>query len=321
MRQRPPLLPLLLVSSAALAPLAPAQEPPPSVTRWARLLEDGAWSAGLHVDVTAKDGLRDSRDDLSDEELFAQGYTRATDTLNDRRALLSVARGLEGWTVFATLPLVDLEREGRTDGGGTFTQDTAGIGDLELGTTRVWRRDEEEILVWSVALSLPTGSIDDEQDGEVLPYPLQPGSGTVDLLPGVSWTHHEEGWSWGLAARGRLELGRNTDGWARSRSLVADGWVGKPLGREWSGRLGLRNSSWGDLHGESDEIQARAGSDPLADADRQGGTRTDLLVGLDWRPAEAWSVSFEVGTPLDEWLDGPQPSTELVGSLAVSVGW
>ena len=300
-----------------LTPAAAAQaKDPPSVSDWAQLLEDGAWAVSLRMEVTAKEGMRDGREDFDDARLIAEGYPVATDSLDEHRQTLHLAHGLADCTLYLSLPLVQLERRGRALPGAPFSGDVDGVGDLTLGLTRAWRRTDRGTLVWSLAASLPTGKVD--EPGE--PYPMQPGSGTFDLLPGASWVLERGHTHWGLALRGRLPLGENGEGWARSRSLVADAWFACELRPGLSARVGLRNSSWGDVHGEAADLAFDP--DPLADDDLQGGTRTDLLLGVDWSSdSDRFRFGLEGGVPVDEWLDGPQPSTDLLLALTLRVGW
>ncbi len=294
--------------------------PPPSVADWARVLEEGHWSASVRLDLVRQDGLRDSRSDVSAGDLFASGYTLATDESSERSLTVVLARGLPECTLFVSLPVVGAERSGRDDGYAAFDHDTAGVGDLEFGMTRTWRRTDRDHIVWSVAASLPTGSVDETEGGAVLPYAMQPGSGTVDVYPAAAWTRTLNDYAFGLAARGRLPLGENSEDWARSGELRFDAWIGKSLSERITGRAGLRSTSWGDIYGESSRLDPLA--DPLADSDRQGGTRTDLFVGIDRRMGSRdLTLSAEIGVPIDEWLDGPQPSTELLVGFALRCGW
>lgn len=312
------LLLLLLVASTA----AQETNPPPSVSDWSSLLEEQQWSLGLRHETVKKEALRDSRTNLSRSDLFAQGYNAYTDDLTEERWTLSAARGFEGCTVFASLPLVNIERSGVTDTAASFSEDASGIGDLTVGITRLWRETEADTFVWSLAASLPTGSVDETDAGALVPYPMQPGSGTLEIVPGGAWTREGDLWTWGLALRGRLSIGRNDEDWSRGSSHVADLWAGRPLGANVSGRVGLRNSSWGDVHGGA--VGLFPGDDPLDDDFLQGGARTDLVLGLEWaRDDEDSPLAFhlELGLPVDEWLDGPQPSTDMILGFGVRFGF
>lgn len=298
----------------ALAPVAAAQEGPPSVAAWAQMLQPEAWAVSLSVERTSTDGLIDSRDEWSPSEIFGAGFDRFTRELLTTRTTLHVAHGLEGCTIYASLPLLDFEREGSTSTPSTFSQSGSGVGDLVVGLTKVWREDYH----WSVALSLPTGSVDETDGGELLPYAMQPGTGTFDLLPGVAWGGGDEALSWGLSIRGRLRIGDNDEGWAHSNSHVADFWVARELDQDLVARLGLRNSAWGDVHGTAAGLQPT--TDPLENDDRQGGTRNDAVFGLEYALDDT-TLALEAVLPLSEWLDGPAPKREAHIGFSIRYGW
>ena len=57
-------------------------------------------------------------------------------------------------------------------------------------------------------------------------YGMQLGTGTVDALPGLTYTGNRELWSWGAAYRGRFAIDDNSEGyhWGDTNQLTA--WAG-----------------------------------------------------------------------------------------------
>ena len=98
---------------------------------------------------------------------------------------------------------------------GTFSSKTQGLGDTKLTAMLRYYDDRIHHIHFNAGLSLPTGSI--TKKGSVLPpfagllgtqpgekvdidrlaYPMQLGSGTVDALPGITYTGHDGALSWG----------------------------------------------------------------------------------------------------------------------------
>ncbi len=72
---------------------------------------------------------------------------------------------------------------------------SSGIGDIALSaSTPLWHRDRHAIVA-NLGVSLPLGSIDeigptprDAENDTQLPYTMQIGSGTIDLLPGIIYS-------------------------------------------------------------------------------------------------------------------------------------
>jgi hypothetical protein len=90
------------------------------------------------------------------------------------------------------VPYVDSAMKHLNQAGVNFTTKSKGIGDVSLlGMYRILRSGNHEFLV-SGGVSLPTGSIDKTDTtpagpNRPLPYAMQPGSGTFDLLPGLTY--------------------------------------------------------------------------------------------------------------------------------------
>jgi len=73
-----------------------------------------------------------------------------------------------------------------------FTTKSKGIGDTRIGAMVHMFDNGAHKAHWSLGLSLPTGATDQRfntpaQENAALPYPMQLGSGTFDLLPGVTY--------------------------------------------------------------------------------------------------------------------------------------
>jgi len=102
---------------------------------------------------------------------------------------------------------------------GEFTTETSGVSDTKVSAlVRGWESGHHK-MHFNIGLSLPTGSIDETDDILTpmnmqptvrLPYPMQLGSGTYDLLPGITY------YSWVMSTN--LALGCNTASRQRCRA-------------------------------------------------------------------------------------------------------
>lgn len=102
----------------------------------------------------------------------------------------------EKLTLSMMVPVLALSMEHRVNMNNVeFTTESDGIGDVTFaGVYQLTRSDNSNWLV-NLALNLPTGSIDEKDVIPVsmgvpvqLPYPMQPGSGTYDITPGLTYT-------------------------------------------------------------------------------------------------------------------------------------
>ena len=132
-------------------------------------------------------------------------------------------------TVVSMIPYLDRSMKHVTFEGpsgnarlGTFTTTSSGIGDVKLMSLyRAWAASDHRIHL-NAGLSLPTGSIDEE--GAVLtpgggrptlrlPYPMQLGSGTFDLMPGATYKGQSDRIGWGAQYLATIRLGDNDEGY------------------------------------------------------------------------------------------------------------
>jgi hypothetical protein len=231
-------------------------------------------------------------------------------------------------TLMAMLPYLDKSMDHRNRMGVKFTTGSNGIGDTRLsGTYKAKTWNSSELLI-NMGISLPTGSTDEEDTtplGKVrLPYPMQLGSGTYDLLPGVTFLGRNEGWSWGGQTLATVRMNRN-NGYRHGHRIEATGWGSKKLSSWWSISARLKGSAWGDIHGSDSRIAQTTPMGvplvPTADPDTRGGKSIDGLLGVNFHPRtgvfNGQRLAVELGKPVYQDLDGPALETE----WAVTAGW
>ncbi|MEZ5975330.1 MAG: transporter [Planctomycetota bacterium] len=271
------------------------------------------------------DGLREGRDDLSSADAFGQGYTVAPTKRTDHRFELEAWYGLnERWDLYAVLPFQSRDLDYDRSLGGADSADTSGLGDIQLGGVFRSYDVEGTRVSYLVGLNIPTGSIDERGTyagtaNSKLPYDLQLGTGTFELMPGMVFeTTTKGGIQLGARAAGRIHLEtENDEGWFPSNSARVDVWAGKQLADDLTGTVRLQGDWWGDLHNFDPELDVN--QSPGEDSLRQGGDRVMVFGGLgyDLDTERDQRVQLEFGAPVDQWLDGPQ----LAVDWTVVLGW
>lgn len=233
-------------------------------------------------------------------------------------------------TLMAMLPYIVLEMDHETATGQHFTTRSKGIGDLSVtAMIRLWESAHHHVHL-NAGVSFPTGSIDRKDDtpasmgkNVVLPYPMQLGSGTVDLLPGLTYTGWSDDFSWGGQARGTVRLGRNDENYRLGNRYTLTGW-GAWKALDWLS-FGSRVAwhQWLDIQGEDDRIPGVSNPMvgtvpaervvPTADPNLRAGQRLDagpsvnfLVTGGALRGVR---FAVEAMVPVYQNLDGPQLET------------
>ena len=264
--------------------------------------------------------------DVSESEILKSFPSASTGMTVEEHMLEVMYAPTNELTLMAMLPIKHIEMDMVMHGGIHFTEHSGGIGDLQvlalytlLGSVTKGHR-----LILNAGMSFPTGSIDEKNTifGETfkLEYPMQLGSGTYDLRPGLTYLGESKKWAWGAEALTALRFGRNDDGYRLGNEYNLTGWVGYAVTDWFAPSLRINGRIWGNVHGADPNIDPTV--DPEGDPHRQGGRRVDLLMGMNFFAPrgilKGTRVMVEAGLPVYENLDGPQLSTRWLFSAGVT---
>ena len=207
--------------------------------------------------------------------------------------------------------------------GETFTSTSEGFGDVSLmALYNVFGnvREPGHRLVLNGGISLPSGSINERFRGRRLEYTMQLGSGTVDLVPGLTYLGQAADWAWGAQALFTVRLGENDNSYRMGDSYRLSAW-GNYKVTEWFGpSLRLDWRDWDNVHGADPEFSPPF-TNPAFDAQKQKGRQLDLLMGLNFYVPQGFlkgnRLSIEGGAPVYQSLAGPNLKTDWL----ITVGW
>ncbi|MGJ8649454.1 MAG: transporter [Opitutaceae bacterium] len=204
-----------------------------------------------------------------------------------------------------------------------FTIISEGIGDIEAGVSWLKWLNQNNSLLFSLGLSLPTGSIDEKgrtprnatMDTQ-LPYTMQLGSGTYDLKPSIVFTGKTGDWNYGANLSLTLRTGENSRDYRLGNVYQGSIWTRYELADWIQPSIRLTGISWDCISGQDDEILGPNPAFPYPAAVTNpkyfGGEKLLAQIGLRLRdPSGRLENSFlevEAGMPFYERLNGPQPS-------------
>ena len=182
------------------------------------------------------------------------------------------------------VPVLDISMDHRTRTGVEFTTESGGIGDVKMSALVGVAARARQRAHLHLGVSAPTGSIDER--GEIpaatnvrLPYPMQVGSGTWNVLPGLTYLGQTDAWSWGAQAIGTVRLGENEYDYALGHRVSTTTWFSRRLSESASASLRLGVDRWGNISGTDPELHPRML--PTADPARRAGSRANLGVGIN----------------------------------------
>lgn len=293
----------------------------------------GRWMFSYRLGLMNMEGNRDGTDGLSVNEVFAGGYgispLKMTMQMHMFGAMYSPSEKI---TLMAAFPLVLKSMDHRTSPGfvpapdTTFTTESKGLSDVKLTGLIPLLKAGQHRLHLNVGLSVPTGSIDEKDDlppldgsDAQLPYPMQLGSGTYDLLTGLTYTGQTSDWSWGGQAAGIYRTGENDNDYTLGDVYSMTTWIARRWSALVSTSLRINGQLLGNIEGVDSSLTVPPGVNPTADPALRGGKRLDLLFGANiYIPGSRMRghrFSLEGGLPVYQSLDGPQLETDWMLTL------
>jgi len=207
-------------------------------------------------------------------------------------------------------------------GGAEFTTEASGIGDIKLGATYGLFAKPGTDFLFNFMINAPTGSINKRDnttgtDDVQLPYPMQLGSGTWDLTPGLTYVQTYDQWSWGAQGLYTYRTGENDNGYTLGNKLDATAWLSKKMARSTSLSFRLKVLDWENIEGSDNTLTLMPSMVPTADPNLRGGRRVDALLGVNFvMPGfTGLRLALEAGAPVYQKLDGPQLETDFIFTL------
>lgn len=206
---------------------------------------------------------------------------------------------------------------------GEFRTTTADIGDTKVSAL-IGLTDTLHI---NAGVSIPTGTV--TKEAQILtpmggtptvrtPYPMQIGSGTWDLEPGITYRDQSEYFGWGAQIKGTIRLGDNGQGYSFGDRFLATMWAQAAItpGVAVSGRL--QAETLGRIDGIDPVI---VGPVQTANPDFQGGDSLTALAGINFAATggalKGWRLGVEGGLPLLQDLNGPQMPVDYTLTVGV----
>ena len=156
-------------------------------------------------------------------------------------------------------------------------------------------------------------------DGMRLEYPMQIGSGTFSLLPGITYLGQVSPWGWSADFSSTVRLGQNDNGYRLGDRYQLGVSVTRQFGSSVSLSGGARGEFWGNIRGS--DVLLDPADEPTKDPNLQGGKRLSVVAGLTFHPGTGilknQHFHLQAEAPRLQSLDGPQ----LKRSWILRLGW
>ncbi|MBL4836366.1 MAG: hypothetical protein JKY34_02210 [Kordiimonadaceae bacterium] len=280
----------------------------------------GEWMVGYTYMLMPMEGMASGTQKLSNADVL-QNYMVTPTSMDMQMHMFHVMYApTDDLTLMGMAGYRDNSMDHITRMGTPFTTTASGFGDIKLGGIyHAYRKgfDKERILL-SLSVSLPTGSISKTDflanpaiGKKLLPYPMQLGSGTFDLHPGIKYINRGERSAWGADLDFTLRLGKNSHEYALGNSIEAKLWYRYQLNDWLAPFLQIDAKSTGRIKGRDPALNSMLV--PTADPDNQGGKVVYLQSGFNiffqGKTLDGQRLAVEFLVPIHQDLNGIQLRT------------
>jgi len=193
--------------------------------------------------------------------------------------------------------------------------ESSGIGDIKVYALYSLIRREHHQLLLSTGLSLPSGTVKIKGAGddlmypnERLPYSMQLGSGTTDVLPSLSYLYQKERLTFSAQFSTTIRTAYNSVGYKLGNEATVNGWLAYRWWRSISNSLRIEGIAMNKIQGYDPALYAY--NELSANAYNYGGQKINCYVGsvIQFKKGclRNTRLGVEYGLPIYQNLTGTQ---------------
>lgn len=307
----------------------------------------GEWMLSYRHMFMDMDGMYRGSDEVAPAAVHGGGYVVSPARMTmDMHMLGMMFAPTDRVTLMAMLPYTDIEMDhliaagaapliGLNGGGRTFTTGSEGIGDLKFTALVDLFASGPHHLHAGAGVSLPTGSIGEKDlvpgpGGRLprqLPASMQLGSGSLDVMPSLTYVYRAPCWSAGIQAGGTWRTETNHHDYRLGDRFDLKSWFAYKI-TPWLSLGGGLSYHWEDeLAGVQSDIMRTPPfapsmrAVPTAFGENYGGQRIEALAGVNVvipdGPLTDHRLAADVRVPL--WRD--RNGYALGTDYTVTLGW
>lgn len=277
------------------------------------------WMVGYQGVFEKMDGNLVESNRISEAKILQQFMATPTDMTMEMHMGMAMYAPSDKFALMMMVPYIRKSMNHIMSTGMRFNELTKGIGDIELrGLYSVSQsKNFRNRLLLNFGVALPTGSINKRMGNMRLEYPMQLGSGTVALSPGITYLMQAKPWGWGAEFIPILQIGKNKNGYKLGNVYKPNIWVARQL-TDWLSISAKVNAEISEkIKGADATLDIM--DEPTKDPTLQGGKRIDLTPGANIHPTGGFLKSsqffIDYSKPVIQSLNGPQLQKRSVVNL------
>ena len=202
--------------------------------------------------------------------------------------------------------------------------DSSGLGDIKIaGLYDLAQWDSGRRMHLKLGLNLPTGSIDEKHNGNILGYGMQLGSGTYDFEPAITYLAQTENYSYGAQLGGILRIGENDQDYTLGNKFEATLWGARKITDSLSASAKFDYSSQSEVDGKDSRMNEAMS--PALNPNSQGRDITTFGLGLNYYFKDGGlsghRLAAEWETPIDQKVNGVQLELDSAWTFGWQYAW
>lgn len=259
------------------------------------------------------DGLIQGNDNKTKSDIL-QNYMATPTKMTTQMYMLGVMYGLSDKLTLSIMSgFISKDMDHQRRNGEEFNREASGLSDTKLNAMyRIFANDNNDTIQINFGLSTPTGSIHEKHGNDRLPYPMQLGSGSYELLPGISSTFKiAKDMKLGAQINTTFRLDSNKYGYKLGDNYNFTSWVDKRITHDVAISTRLDYNINEAIEGADATLNPNM--IPTADGSLFDSQRLDILFGVSL--INGFGIEF--GVPLYQRIQGPA----LENKYRLTIGW
>jgi hypothetical protein len=288
----------------------------------------GEWMVSYRYMTMEMDGLLKGSDSVA-PTMMATGFMTnmlPTEMTMDMHMFGTMYAISNKWTLMGMINYLDNEMtmQSRMMKMGS---ESSGLGDTKIaGLYDLAQWDSGRRMHLKLGLNLPTGSIDEKHNGNILGYGMQLGSGTYDFEPAITYLAQTENYSYGAQLGGILRIGENDQDYTLGNRFEAALWGARKITDSFSASAKFDYSSQSEIDGAHKGLTTmQKNMSPGNQASSQGRDITTFGLGLNYyfqnNGLSGHRLAAEWETPIDQKVNGVQLELDSVWTLGWQYAW
>lgn len=283
----------------------------------------GEYMLSYRYDLVGMREAREGSKDLSSSDVLSR-YKMSPSKMTMKMHMVGVMYGVtDNFTLTAMGSFMEKEMKMLDRNYQKSEKEISGFGDFKVNAMYGIFDNSTGRAQFNLGLSVPSGSIKETYNGARVAYPMQLGSGSYEVLPGISYSGYREDYSYGAQLNGTFRVNDNNSGYRLGDGHNITAWTAKKLNEAFSVSSRLDYTVTQKTKGYDRVLNSamNLSMSPANNPSNSGRKSLDFLLGTNFIMPKGYlkghRLAIEGGIPLYQNINGVQ----LKNDYKLTLGW